>query len=216
MILVPAMTAGLCFAMAAPSLYADEWNQRTNFTFNEPVEVPGHVLNPGTYVFKLANTQGDRDVVQIYTKNMKSMVGTFLTVPDYRLRTPSKTIMTFEERAAGSPEAVKAWFYPGDNYGHEFVYPKTEAMKLAKANNQPVPYMEDQEYNSPSMNSGHIRVLRPTGETVEVIEIFGSGPQTNTGAGQRGNRSSNPGQSYNGNAGNSSGQSNTGNQNNPR
>jgi hypothetical protein len=185
---LPAVAAGFCLAMAVPSVKASTWNQRTIMTFNEPVEVPGRVLSPGTYVFKLANSQSDRNIVQVYTKNMKHEIGTFLTVPDYRMRPAGKTIVRFEERAEGSPEAIRAWFYPGDNYGHEFVYPKTEALKLAKANNLPVASMEDQEYNGPNMQTGHIRAVRPTGEEIEVIEIFGNGPQTTSNAapGQQG------------------------------
>src|ERR1051326_4681596 len=85
----------------------------------------------------------DRDIVQVYTKNMQHFVGTYLTVPDYHRKTPDKTIVNFRERAEGSPEAIKEWFYPGKNYGPEFVYKKSEAAKLAKANNEPVPFMED-------------------------------------------------------------------------
>ena len=97
----------------------------------------------------------------------------------------------------GSPEAVKAWFYPGDNYGHEFVYPKAEATKLAKANNEPVASMTDQEFNGPSMKTGHVKAVKPTGEEVDVIQVFGSSPQTTSSTGHRqsspiaGNRANN-------------------------
>lgn len=30
-------------------------------------------------------------------------------------------------------------FYPGDNFGQEFVYPKQQAIELAAATNEPVP-----------------------------------------------------------------------------
>lgn len=132
--------AGLALAML-PSAKADEWNQKTIFTFNAPVEIPGQVLNPGTYVFKLADSQSDRNIVQVFNKNETHLYGTFLAIPDYHLQPRGKPIITFEERAAGAPEAVRAWFYPGDNYGHEFVYPKARAMALAKVNNEPVPSM---------------------------------------------------------------------------
>ena len=36
--------------------YADEWDQKTIFTFSAPVEIPGQVLGAGTYVFKLADS----------------------------------------------------------------------------------------------------------------------------------------------------------------
>ena len=34
---------------------ADEWNKKTILTFNQPVELPGIVLQAGTYVFKLVD-----------------------------------------------------------------------------------------------------------------------------------------------------------------
>jgi len=117
----------------APLSFANEWNEKTIFTFNEPFEVPGRVLPAGTYVFKLADSLSDRDVVQIFNKDQNKLYATIMGIPDYRMRTPSKTIVTFDERPKGSPEALDAWFYPGDNFGIEFVYPKERAMSLAKA-----------------------------------------------------------------------------------
>jgi hypothetical protein len=202
---LPAVAAGLCLFVAVPGLHASEWNQKTTMTFNQAVEVPGRVLSPGTYVFKLQNSQSDRDIVQIYTKNMRHMIGTYLTVPDYRMKTPGKTIVNFRERAEGSPEAIKVWFYPGNNFGHEFVYPRTEATKLAKANNEAVPYMEDNEYNGSNMTSGHVRAMKPGGEAVEVIEIFGPAPQntSSNGSGQQTNGNSSNGRSHGSQAHNS-------------
>ena len=120
---------------------ADDFDQKTVFTFSGPVEIPGQVLSAGTYVFKLADSSSDRNIVQVFNRDETHLYGTFLAIPDYRIKPAGKTIITFEERAAGSPEAVEAWFYPGENYGHDFVYPKPKATALAKANNTPVPSM---------------------------------------------------------------------------
>jgi len=122
-----------------PVAKADAWDQKTVFTFKNPVEVPGQVLLPGTYVFKLADSSSDRNIVQVFNKNETHLYGTFLAISDYRVKPAGKAIITFDERAANSPEAVKAWFYPGENYGHDFVYPKPKATALAKVNNTPVP-----------------------------------------------------------------------------
>src|SRR6202163_1738938 len=136
-----ALLAGLGFLGGIPHATADEWDQKTTFTFSGPVEIPGQVLSPGTYVFKLADSSSDRNIVQVFSKDEKHLYGTFLSIPDQRLRPIGKPIITFDERAAGSPEAVRAWFYPGDDFGHQFVYPKEKAVLLAKANNTPVPSM---------------------------------------------------------------------------
>lgn len=168
-----------------PQARADESNQKTIFKFSGPVEVPGQVLLPGTYVFKVADSQSDRNVVQVFNKNETHLYGTFLAIPDYRLKTRGKPIINFKERAAGAPEAVRAWFYPGDHYGHEFVYPKAKAVELAKANNQPVasmptelaantmkPVQTMQEPEVMAMKQAPLKAQKPTEEEVEIAEVF--------------------------------------------
>jgi hypothetical protein len=180
--------AGLVGSML-PQAKADAWDQRTIFTFSGPVEIPGQVLNAGTYVFKLADSLSDRNIVQVFNKNENHLYGTFLTIPDYRLRPTGKTIVTFEERAAGAPEAVRAWFYPGDNYGHEFVYPKAKAVELAKANNTPVPSMPNelaanttkpvvtmQEPHVVELKQAPLKAQQPTEEEVEIAQVFVAPP----------------------------------------
>ena len=79
--------------------------------------------------------------MQIYNADQNKQIATILAIPDYRLKPSDKTVITFEEREANSPPAVKAWFYPGDNYGQEFVYPKAARRATGKGVNQPVPSM---------------------------------------------------------------------------
>jgi hypothetical protein len=123
------------------SAQADEWDKKTDVTFNQPVEVPGMVLSAGTYVFKLADSESDRSIVRIFNKDQSHVYATILAIPDERLQAADKTVITFEERAKGAPEAVKAWFYPGDNIGVRFVYPKQRAMEIARNSNENVPAM---------------------------------------------------------------------------
>jgi hypothetical protein len=168
-----------------PRATADESDQKTIFTFSGPVEVPGQVLQAGTYVFKLADSQSDRDIVQVFNKGETHLYGTFLAIPDQGLRPAGKLIITFEEAPAGSPEAIKAWVYPGDDYGHEFVYPKSKAVGLAKANNTPVASMPAElaanttkpaatvkEPHIVAMSQAHLKAQEPTGEEVEIAEVF--------------------------------------------
>jgi hypothetical protein len=117
-------------SMVAPAT-ADEWNKETKLEFSAPVEVPGRVLIPGKYVFKLADSESDRNIVQIFSEDSngnQKLVTTILAIPDERENTPDKPIVQFEERKAGSPEAIRSWYYPGDNTGWEFVYPKGERL----------------------------------------------------------------------------------------
>src|SRR3984957_8715986 len=135
-------------AMLAPGAKADDWNRKTVVTFSGPVEIPGvhlvgwSVLPAGTYVFKILNSDSDRHIVQIFSKDEKTIYATILAIPNYRLKATDKTVMTFRERPAGEPEALRAWFYPGRNWGEEFVYPKAKALVLAKATQTPVLFTE--------------------------------------------------------------------------
>src|ERR1700730_1512913 len=130
----------LTFFMTKPVM-ADEWNKRTEFEFSGPVEIPGKTLAPGKYVFELEDSQSDRQIVQIFSKDSdgnESLVTTILAIPDYVTKTPDKPIINFEERPSGTPEAVHNWFYPGDNAGWAFVYPKGQNLE-ASANTTPAP-----------------------------------------------------------------------------
>src|ERR1700688_3658192 len=131
-------------AIFLPGARADDWNRKTVMTFSGPVEIPGvdltgwGVLPAGTYVFKILDSQSDRHIVQIFNKDESAIYATVLAIPNYRLKATDKTVITFSERPAGQPEALRAWFYPGRNWGEEFVYPKAKALELAKASNTPV------------------------------------------------------------------------------
>jgi len=119
-------------------LAADEWNKKTTVVFSAPYELPGVTLPAGTYVFKLAETTTYRHVIQVFDKNEMHLYATILAIPNYRLTPTANTVMPFAERPAGTPQALRAWFYPGDNFGQEFVYPKARAVALATATQQPV------------------------------------------------------------------------------
>lgn len=106
----------------APVAKADEWNKETVVTFSAPVQVPGKDLPAGTYVFKLADSDSDRGIVEIFTKDKLQLITTVFAVPKARLTPANSTIVTFEEEPTGASEAVKSWFYPGDTDGLEFVY----------------------------------------------------------------------------------------------
>jgi hypothetical protein len=155
----------------------DGLNKFTNVTFSAPVEVPdvgAQVLPAGSYVFKLVDTVGgNRNVVQILSPDQSHVYATILAIPNYRLRATDKTVMTFGERAAGQPEAIRAWFYPGDNFGQEFVYPKTMAVELAKITNEPVLATPIELASAPVevLKTAPVEAIEPTGETVALAEV---------------------------------------------
>jgi len=167
-------------------------------TFSGPVEIPGvhlagwSVLPAGTYVFKILDSQSDRHIVQIFSKDETTIYATILAIPNYRLRATDKTVMTFAERPAGQPEALRAWFYPGRNWGEEFVYPKVKAMELAKDTNTPVLFMEAEiplEVTEPiktadapvvvALKQAPVRAAKPTGEELELADVVTPPPTEN-------------------------------------
>ena len=88
-------------AVLAPAVKADDWNRKTVITFSDPVEIPGvhlagwGVLPAGTYVFKILDSPSDRHIVQIFSKDEKTVYATILAIPNYRLKATDKTVMTF-------------------------------------------------------------------------------------------------------------------------
>jgi hypothetical protein len=138
--LVLAMASvGLLGAALAPSARADEWNKKTILTVNEPMQVPNKVLPPGKYVMKLLDSPSNRHIVQIFNADETHLETTVLAIPNYRLEPTGKTQFQFWETPPGQPKALRAWFYPGDNFGQEFAYPKTEAMQIAATTHAAVP-----------------------------------------------------------------------------
>jgi len=91
------------------------------------------VLPAGSYKFELADPDSTRRVLRISEKEGGKVQGIFLSIPDQKLEPSDKPIVMFREAPAGAPEAVKAWFYPGETTGYEFVYPHDQALKIAKA-----------------------------------------------------------------------------------
>jgi len=140
-----------CFAglvSLAPMAKADEWNKKTILTVKEAIQLPqccgpNIVLEPGTYSFKLLDSASDRHIVQVFDSN-DHIITTILAIPNYRIRPTGKTEFTFWEVPAGQPPAMRAWFYPGDNFGQEFAYPKSAATQIAATANAPVPTTEAQ------------------------------------------------------------------------
>jgi hypothetical protein len=165
----------LC-ALVVPTATADEWNRKTVITFSGPVEVPGvgaQTLPAGTYVFKILDSQSDRHIVQIFDKDESQVLTTILAIPNYRLHATDKTVITFRERPAGQPEALRAWFYPGHEWGDEFVYAKSRAVQLAKETNEPVLATPIELATAPveALRTAPVEAVDPKGEPIELAQV---------------------------------------------
>jgi hypothetical protein len=182
--MVSVAVLSLAFATGAK---ASEYNKKTVVTFNVPVEIPGvgaQVLPPGKYVIKLVDSLSNRDIVQILNEDETHVYATILAIPNYRLKATSQTVLNFKERAAGSPQAVRAWFYPGNTFGQEFVYPKARAVEIAKESHEPVLEMPSElakEITTPTtpreeapqaLREAPIKAVEPSGEEVEIAQVI--------------------------------------------
>jgi hypothetical protein len=126
------------FVLAAVTAVADDWDKKTTVTFSAPVELPTMTLPAGTYVFKLSDLGVNRHIVKVYNAAETKLFATVMAIPNWRLTPTSDSILRFAERPKTQPEALRAWFYPGDNFGQEFVYPKRKATTLAAESHVPV------------------------------------------------------------------------------
>ncbi|MBK5294866.1 MAG: hypothetical protein JJE04_24710 [Acidobacteriia bacterium] len=132
-------TIALAFAIGA---WASPWNKKTVIDVKETILIPGKELPPGKYVMKLADSASNRHIVQIFNSDETKVEATILAIPNWRLKPTGKTALGYWETPSGVPPALRSWFYPGDNFGQEFAYPKTIAARLASLNNAKVPWYE--------------------------------------------------------------------------
>ena len=114
----------LSLLIAPVVVHADTWDKKTTVNFSQPVEVPGYVLQPGRYIMKLVSLPADRHMVQFTNERENRVYVTARAVLSYRAEVSDKTVLTFYEAPSGQPEPIKNWYYPGDNFGQEFVYPE--------------------------------------------------------------------------------------------
>ena len=148
-----ALSVLLVGALFVPKAHADEYNKLEIVSFAQDIQVPGAVLPAGQYVFKLLDSTTTRTIVQIFNADGTHLITTIQAIADYRGAISDKTIMSFQRRPEGQPEALKAWFYPGDNYGVEFLYPKASAGEEAQSNQQPAAGSSDAATNASSTSA---------------------------------------------------------------
>lgn len=167
--------------LAIAGAKADQFDRKTVVTFSAPVEVPGvgaQTLPAGTYIFKVLDSPSDRHIVQILNEDGTHVYTTILAIPNYRLKATDKTVMTFRERPAGEPEALKAWFYPGREWGEEFVYERPKAIQLAKETNETVLSTPAVLVAAPieALKAAPLEAVTPAGESVDVAQVVEAPP----------------------------------------
>jgi hypothetical protein len=170
--------AGCISVALVPTVRADEWNKKTIMTVNEAIEMPScctpdHtvVLEPGTYVMVLVDSLSDRHIVRVFDKTQTHVITTILAIPNYRLQATGKTVFQYWETPAGQPRELRAWFYPGDNFGQEFAYHKHTAEKIAAYVKTPVPAIEMETVVAEDLKTAPVVIVDETGKATEVAQV---------------------------------------------
>lgn len=162
----------LMVTFAAGARADTAFSKRTVVTFNQPVEIPGQVLPSGTYTIELYESFGNRHIVRVYNADRSKLIATVLAIPNQRLTTTGDNVMKFAERPGNSPDALKAWFYPDENFGQEFVYPKARAMELAQVAHESIPAVQTEPATVEEFKSEPIVAETPEQKEVPIAEAI--------------------------------------------
>lgn len=152
-----AIFAGTLLALSTTPSFADQWDKKTVITIGSPMQMPNTTLQPGTYTLKLLDSTSNRHIVSVWDRDGMRLVTTVLATPNYRLQPTGKSAFSFWETPADQPPALRAWFYPGDNFGQEFAYPKAKAQEIAMLNRGATP---------PTIDDSRFATREPAAEAV--------------------------------------------------
>jgi len=165
--------AALAAVVSLAPMVADDWDKKTIMHVKEPLQIPGATLQPGDYVFQLVdNITSDRHTVKVFD-NDNHLITTILAIPNWRLKPTGHTEFAFWEVPAGQPAALRAWFFPGDNMGQEFAYPKNMSTQISAAVNAPVPTVPEETAAAPVAAAP---APEPTPAPVEVAAAPAAAP----------------------------------------
>jgi LPXTG-motif cell wall-anchored protein len=169
--------AGLFMVSLAPTARADQWNKKTVMTVTEAIELPScctpdHTvtLQPGEYVMVLVDSLSDRHIVRVFDKTQTQVITTILAIPNYRLQVTGNTVFQYWEVPAGQPKAMRAWFYPGDNFGQEFAYHKRTAEQIATYVKAPVPAIVVDTVVADDLKTAPLAAVDETGKATELAQ----------------------------------------------
>jgi hypothetical protein len=156
------LAIALILGPPAPPQQFDEWNKNSTLSTDCAVELPGIVLEPGVYIFKLLQGNDKRSLVQIWNSDQTQIIATVVAIPDHRTQAENYATFTYHNIKGNGPKAIQSWYYPGDQVGLEFVYPKSRAIEIAKES-------EDRVMGSKT-REGVIVAVTPNGKEIVIDE----------------------------------------------
>lgn len=158
----------LMTATAQPAQAQVRGDKAVYFTFSQPVTLPQVTLPAGKYLFRLADSLVNRTIVQIYSADGSKMHAMLMTMPSQRMDMPNDPEVRFLETAANTPPAIATYWYPGERTGWEFVYPRQQALSLARTAQQPVLTTRQNAATADEMRTAELARVSPTGEQMAV------------------------------------------------
>jgi hypothetical protein len=154
--------AALVLGATLATAQAPDTDNTTIVTFSAPVSLPGVTLPAGSYIFKLADSQVNRNIVQVFDKDRSKIFATILAIPAERDKPADETVITFSESPANMAPAIRYWYYPGDKRGQEFAYPKKQAQEIANAAHTSVLAIDAEDTSADAMTKGEVTHVEPT------------------------------------------------------
>ena len=170
--------AALLLGATLATAQAPDTNNMTIVTFSAPVSLPGVTLPAGSYMFKLADSQVNRNIVQVFDKDRSKILATILAIPAERLQPADETVITFGESPANTAPAIRFWYYPGDKRGQEFAYPKKQAQEIANAAHESVLAIDTEDNSADAMTKGDVSRVEPAEPNQPAQSAQPSTPQS--------------------------------------
>ena len=168
--LTTALAGVALFALSANVAAAQKYDRETRLDVNETIEVPGATLPPGEYVLRVVDSKTNRHVVQVLNSTEDEVITTTIALNNRRLEPTDETEFAWYETPAGQPPALRAWFYPGDNFGQEFVYSEDRASELARSSKRNVMQTSTSTETTPVVEEVAILVATPLEAVSDDVE----------------------------------------------
>jgi LPXTG-motif cell wall-anchored protein len=135
LLLISALTTSACFTGSISVLAAEHGSYA--FTVSQPTMVPGLALKPGGYSIHILDHLQDRFVLRIEGPG-GSPHTLLIGVPSSAVTRSGGPGPVNWDAAPDNKAAMRGFVFPGDNGAVQFVYPKDDAVALAKLNHEKI------------------------------------------------------------------------------
>ena len=111
-------------AALAAEIPWDPMHRQAALTFHRAVSLPGVTLQPGTYVFEVANPDSGGNIVRVRGRDYRNVYFTGFTHRVDRPESLGDRPVLLGEITPGKAVPILAWYPHGDGTGRQFIYPR--------------------------------------------------------------------------------------------